>query len=600
MVTIRNREMYSSLNLGEVRHEQRRVAALLNASGQLDLPPFPHRNHLPIDQLFRNRYHQKFVSDGLDAKFSRQERREDFGARNENDKNVAPKQKRTLQEKAYDHLDKLNFPNKQNANKRNLVTVKKAAVTKKYDSENDRTNGKHPLMRPLGEQLQKNSESLRDALKISSREGARNVPYRLPRKTEITRNLEVAIARSRRNKQNVEGRNLKPLEIPTGQSNWNKSSPVVRLKLKHDDKGKGMDLGMRVSDEEAERTRPLLISPLKTPLLERLKSGSSGRGSSGQTTSLEDSPFPSPTSSRASSGIGTYRTENEEEEAEPEKVEDSLSREPTQDTLWFQRHGYTKSAWLRKRMRDEAAKRRKDASVGTDEPKDTAAEKPLPGLRKAKRMPSDVYANTNMDAYRQAYIKALAVARSRALPKEPWMLGTRTSRAFTFSYFTHVATCRCGQCPQKAKEAKSKKSEMKMIFGDVKMMDYYKPPKVIKSKRQFRRRTKDVQETLMTSLQEEDEEKSMATLKLPKINGNDDNEVGDRDDDDFERDENSEEQFDNYDNPDTDFQGDNASLQDSLLSDDTNTLVSMATKHVSFKKPDVETSGYDSDSSVEM
>ncbi|XP_070536391.1 uncharacterized protein [Ptychodera flava] len=597
-------EMYDPLNLSEVRHEQRRVAALLNSSGTLDIHAYTQRQ--PVDQLFKNQYHKTFQADGHKASVNLGSwDNSTYEGKDQHDYGRRIPIKKTLQETAYEHLDRLNFPNKaKDATRRGQIAGKKVPVKQKYDVEDVEVKRKNSITRPLGGALQSKQDSqLRETLRISSGDA----PYRLPRKTQITRNLEVAIARSRRNKKNVDGRNLKPLSIPTGQSSSErKSSPVAHLKLKHDDIGKGMDLGKRISEAESARLSPLMISPLKTPQHDRVdgKSESSGRGVSAQSTTYgDDDQGPSRSSSSQSSGIGTYRADDEatkESTEEERKKDNDLLRQSTEDTLWFQRHGYTKSAWLRKRMREEAERRRKEAAAADSTKSDTGTGGILKESRKPRqRASNDVYKHANMDAYRQAYLKALAVARSRALPKEPWMLGTRTSRAFTFSYFTHVSTCTCGQCPKQPREPKSKRNEMKMIFGDVKMMDYFKPPPVVKSKRRFNRKSREVHLTAMNSLKEDDEGDARISVKLPPINGNHDNnsELDNAEQISLNDDGGDERRHSNAD------QNDN--LSDSLLSDeddekrDIKALASRDIKRVSFKKQDGETSGYDSDSSTE-
>ncbi|XP_033116754.1 dentin sialophosphoprotein-like [Anneissia japonica] len=81
------------------------------------------------------------------------------------------------------------------------------------------------------------------------------------------------------------------------------------------------------------------------------------------------------------------------------------------------------------------------------------------------------------DAWREAYVNALAVARSRR--PDFSFLESRISRPFSFSYFEHVPYCKCKKCMERTMKnrgrAKKKVTDMKLIFGDVKMFDYYKP-----------------------------------------------------------------------------------------------------------------------------
>nr|XP_054751151.1 uncharacterized protein LOC129256947 [Lytechinus pictus] len=80
--------------------------------------------------------------------------------------------------------------------------------------------------------------------------------------------------------------------------------------------------------------------------------------------------------------------------------------------------------------------------------------------------------NPNDDPYGTAYVKALSVSRSKALQKDPFYLSHRLTRPFTFSYFCHNEVCTCGKCP-KMKRKKGKLG-FKSILGDVNMYDYFK------------------------------------------------------------------------------------------------------------------------------
>ncbi|XP_077865167.1 uncharacterized protein LOC144351328 [Saccoglossus kowalevskii] len=632
------KEMHDPLNLNEVRHEQRRVAALLNQSKHLEMHAVPYSG-IPLDQLYKSRYHDQLMNGGAIATSSSWDT-EPHAARLPKGGRVIGDamngRRKTLAEKAFEHMDKLNFPNKHSnmrkvhdANRKIIsdgkkinsdfseTPVRRDSVTKSENFRERARGRRNSLTRPLGGVLDIKSQSLRESLMISSREGAREAPYRLPKKQDITRNLEVAIARSRRNKTNVEGKNLRPLKIPTGQSNWDKSdSPVVHLKYKHDSKGKGLNLGLRFSDKVTEISPvPFTPPPIKIPT-DRVDSASSGVGSySAHSTSYDDTVPLSPPISRVSSGFGTYRTEeNEDCDQHAQKSnEDRLSREHTADVLWFQRHGHTKSAWLRKRMRDEAAKRKREAEVlrqrqldkmVDDEDEENMAN-PNYGMHDA---PPTKHAH--MEAYRQAYIKALAVARSRALPQEPWLLGTRTSRSFTFSYFAHVPTCSCGQCHLKNKEANPVKrgQEMKAIFGNVKMMDYFKPPRVVRSKRRFNKKKRDVEKTLMGSLTEESEAatkdgQEKKRLILPPINGatsdqchRDNEHADDGSDEDNSNNVDDPNGIPGEENEDTISDKEDKLSSRGTLSDDEEGV--MASKNDTSKKSE-ETSGYDSESSGE-
>jgi hypothetical protein len=92
-----------------------------------------------------------------------------------------------------------------------------------------------------------------------------------------------------------------------------------------------------------------------------------------------------------------------------------------------------------------------------------------------------------IDMYRDAYIKALSVARGRSLPSEPWMLGNRTSKAFVYSYYHYIPRRKPKslgdggefgkdggdeQMYEPPKYIKKRGAEMKMIFGNIDPDDY--------------------------------------------------------------------------------------------------------------------------------
>ncbi|XP_072021096.1 uncharacterized protein [Amphiura filiformis] len=91
---------------------------------------------------------------------------------------------------------------------------------------------------------------------------------------------------------------------------------------------------------------------------------------------------------------------------------------------------------------------------------------------------------TTGDPWGQAYVQALAKARERNMPFDLEEFNHRMTRPYTFSYFTnHRPSCKCVQCLRSAftkniKKRKGKKkskapSGMKTILGKVKIHDYF-------------------------------------------------------------------------------------------------------------------------------
>ncbi len=79
---------------------------------------------------------------------------------------------------------------------------------------------------------------------------------------------------------------------------------------------------------------------------------------------------------------------------------------------------------------------------------------------------------------REAYIKALAARQIQDLPKDAWDFSKRITPAYSFSYFKVDPKC-CPDCnmpvvkPAKNPIKNGKRAEMKHIFGNINVDDYY-------------------------------------------------------------------------------------------------------------------------------
>ncbi|XP_071788722.1 uncharacterized protein [Asterias amurensis] len=160
------------------------------------------------------------------------------------------------------------------------------------------------------------------------------------------------------------------------------------------------------------------------------------------------------------------------------------------EALGFNQGMNHKRSWhdgLYNQASDASASHRGDGGVYPASIPTASNHLPLPSTRQRlhgeqqRRRESELAVN----AYRDAYTRALAVARSRRLPDDFTGLGTRTTPAYTFSYFTHVPTCKCQKCldriflqdsGMKTKRSKKRKKTqgLKLILGDVELNDYYR------------------------------------------------------------------------------------------------------------------------------
>ncbi|KAI8492544.1 hypothetical protein Bbelb_295850, partial [Branchiostoma belcheri] len=228
--------------------------------------------------------------------------------------------------------------------------------------------------------------------------------------------------------------------IPSGQDEEDPAeydTPLVRYQ--HGDIGAGKNLNVKLTDEEFEewkRKHGGLDSFDNTPVATPGERRGWGQGAQRDSDSRRGRGL----GSRGAGSRGRARglggidetADLAEREAGRERAElDELQK----NMLLYNRHGMTDSAMQQYKLKE------------------------LQRQRQAAR----------------AYIKALSNARMRKLPREPWELATKTTRAYTFSYINHRPACRCEKCLQRKPREKKEKGipGMKLIFGEINMYDFY-------------------------------------------------------------------------------------------------------------------------------
>ncbi|KAI8481268.1 hypothetical protein Bbelb_410220 [Branchiostoma belcheri] len=241
--------------------------------------------------------------------------------------------------------------------------------------------------------------------------------------------------------------------IPSGQDEEDPAeydTPLVRYQ--HGDIGAGKNLNVKLTDEEFEewkkRKHGGLDSFDNTPVATPGERRGWGQGAQRDSDSRRGRGL----GSRGAGSRGRARglggidetADLAEREAGRERAElDELQK----NMLLYNRHGMTDSAMQQYKLKE------------------------LQRQRQAAR----VKLGNGQDHRAPAYIKALSNARMRKLPREPWELATKTTRAYTFSYINHRPACRCEKCLQRKPREKKEKGipGMKLIFGEINMYDFY-------------------------------------------------------------------------------------------------------------------------------
>ncbi|XP_019644155.1 PREDICTED: uncharacterized protein LOC109485158 isoform X1 [Branchiostoma belcheri] len=283
--------------------------------------------------------------------------------------------------------------------------------------------------------------------------------------------------------------------IPSGQDEEDPTeydTPLVRYQ--HGDIGAGKNLNVKLTDEEFEewkRKHGGLDSFDNTPVATPGERRGWGQGAQRDSDSRRGRGL----GSRGAGSRGRARglggidetADLAEREAERERAElDELQK----NMLLYNRHGMTDSAMqqykLKELQRQRQAARAKlgngQGPPGSGFTGSNAADAEDEWEREERRRREEEreyakYAtrHSKMELHRQAYIKALSNARMRKLPREPWELATKTTRAYTFSYINHRPACRCEKCLQRKPREKKEKGipGMKLIFGEINMYDFY-------------------------------------------------------------------------------------------------------------------------------
>ncbi|XP_035667615.1 uncharacterized protein LOC118410182 isoform X2 [Branchiostoma floridae] len=282
--------------------------------------------------------------------------------------------------------------------------------------------------------------------------------------------------------------------IPSGQDEEDPEYDTPLVRYQHGDIGAGKDLNVKLTDEEFEEWKrkhggldSFDNTPVATPGERRVWGqgvqrdsdsrrgrglGSRGAGSRGRARGLGG----------IDEAADLAERERERERAELDEMQKNM--------LLYNRHGMTDSAMAQYKLKElerqrQAARRKRGNSqvppesgfTGSNAGEDEDEWEKEERRRREEEKEYAKYAtrHSKMEMHRQAYIKALSNARMRKLPREPWELATKTTRAYTFSYINHRPACRCEKCLQRKPREKKEKGipGMKLIFGEINMYDFY-------------------------------------------------------------------------------------------------------------------------------
>ncbi|XP_066273468.1 uncharacterized protein [Branchiostoma lanceolatum] len=280
--------------------------------------------------------------------------------------------------------------------------------------------------------------------------------------------------------------------IPSGQDEEDPEYDTPLVRYQHGDIGAGKNLNVKLTDEEFEewkRKHGGLDSFDNTPVATPGERRGWGQGSQRDSDSRRGRGLGSrgAGSRGRAGGLGGIDEAADLAEREREKAElDELHK----NMLLYNRHGMTDSAMQQYKLKElekqrQAARRKlgngqvpPDAGLNGSNAEDAEDEwEREERRRKEEEKEYAKYAtrHSKMEMHRQAYIKALSNARGRKLPREPWELATKTTRAYTFSYINHRPACRCEKCLQRKPREKKEKGipGMKLIFGEINMYDFY-------------------------------------------------------------------------------------------------------------------------------
>eukprot|EP00057_Strongylocentrotus_purpuratus_P007876 XP_011662350.1 PREDICTED: uncharacterized protein LOC100893789 [Strongylocentrotus purpuratus] len=443
------------VNLSEVRHEQRRVAALLNASGQIKVA-FPPNESTPVKDLYKSRFYRE-----LQAAKSLPSRVPPLGhplvrlpgwKQTDHDNPLVSNQYghfgngddgSSVAALAHSFQDQIGGnrnipdlnPSGQHSYSRRRAVALKRTLSKSVPSslrvdlsKKSNNGGGNSLSR---------YESLPDIGQSARQGSGSKIEYRLPRRRRgEPGSLDMT----------TEGSTGPPhlqynhgIVDPGGKLNPRSISQVFS------------PTGWRTDDTDID------LEPLQkqNKTLHRKRKHQSLTNPFMRTYEHDDVPF----NSLASSASSFVKPSSRESDTSSSSTPDcNIDGDPCPDDNDHQ-------------VNEPDVDKQKNVKSPSNDPQGSASgsnlEHPQP-----KGSHGSGGVNPNDDPYGTAYVKALSVARSKAIQEDPFYLSHRLTRPFTFSYFCQKDVCTCGKCP-KVKRKKGK-SGLKSILGDVNMYDYFK------------------------------------------------------------------------------------------------------------------------------
>ncbi|XP_078601762.1 uncharacterized protein LOC144876395 isoform X2 [Branchiostoma floridae x Branchiostoma japonicum] len=282
--------------------------------------------------------------------------------------------------------------------------------------------------------------------------------------------------------------------IPSGQDEEDPEYDTPLVRYQHGDIGAGKDLNVKLTDEEFEewkRKHGGLDSFDNTPVATPGERRGWGQGVQRDSDSRRGRGLGSRGAGSRGRARGLGGIDEAADLAERERERERAELDEMQkNMLLYNRHGMTDSTMAQYKLKElerqrQAARRKRGNSqvppesgfTGSNAGEDEDEWEKEERRRREEEKEYAKYAtrHSKMEMHRQAYIKALSNARMRKLPREPWELATKTTRAYTFSYINHRPACRCEKCLQRKPREKKEKGipGMKLIFGEINMYDFY-------------------------------------------------------------------------------------------------------------------------------
>ncbi|XP_071501752.1 uncharacterized protein [Diadema antillarum] len=449
-----------AVNLAEVRLEQRRVAALLRASGQVEVT-FPVYEGIPVRDLYKSKFYRQYeAANSLVASHP-------------------PLGRPLIRPAEWDHKGSNPAVSKYSASHGHLVDVQHGTgardsfgngTDKRRSPRKNETGWKGVLPR-TGPQASKDLQAVdsgrneKSTLGLNSRlhNGAPfNQRKALPNISANPRHGEGGEAKVayRLQKPSDDQSSSEPTPRPILQYNHGVARPTLPNLSRSAFSPNGwqtdsddVDVGLHIDHPIGSRHR---------------KRRRMTRGSNFNKSDQDRVPFNSPpqslpsskTGSRASRGSDRCTTSNNHNSKDRRRAQRESEESGHTDVREHDEPG-TSTGIEASEVKDE----------NKPDTKNTYDKFPEADKRKGMSTTGD------NDPYGRAYVQALSIARYRAMRKDPYYFNQRTTRSFTFSYFCKNEVCTCGKCPKKKTSKKRGKTGFKAIFGGVKLYDYFKWPK---------------------------------------------------------------------------------------------------------------------------